>query len=105
MAIIKVQRGYHLVFWDPDPNPKAVQPKARISHVLRGLQKRLWSVLRKKSCNYLRVWYRIREDRNAKGQCLRHTMELLQELVEIGGREWEGDGDKRVEGCVELTYQ
>lgn len=101
----KPEKGYNLVICDPDPNPMATETKPRITRVLRGLQKSLYKQLRQKSKNNIRVWYRTREDRNDEGQCLRHSMELLKQFVEIGGAEWEGDNDPRVEGCVELTLQ
>lgn len=102
----KPERGYNLVICDPDPNPMATQEvKPRVSHVLRGLQKSLYKQLDEKSKNNVRVWYRTREDRNDEGQCLRHSMELLKQFVEIGGGEWEGDSDPRVEGCVKLTLK
>ncbi|KAH7199114.1 uncharacterized protein B0J16DRAFT_315388 [Fusarium flagelliforme] len=101
----KPEKGYNLIICDPDPNPVAMQAKPRIKDVLRGLQQSLYKELDEKSKNNVRVWYRIEEDRNHEGHCLRHTMELLKQFVEIGGGEWEGDDDPRVEGCVQLRFK
>ncbi|KAH7199113.1 uncharacterized protein B0J16DRAFT_393253 [Fusarium flagelliforme] len=102
VAVFKHENGYSLIVYDPDPNPMATQTNSRIKVVLRGLQRSIYVQLRQKSED-IRVWYRTREDRKSKGQCLRHAMELLRQLVEIGGGEWDGDDDPRVEGCVRLT--
>ena len=105
IAIVKAQRGYYLMVWDPDPNLKAGKVKARIKDVLRGLQYSLYKQLRKKSRNNIRVWYRIREDKNDENQSLQHAIGLLHQLIQIGNQDWVGDDDKRVEGCIELIYQ
>lgn len=103
IAVIQDQKkGKHLVVYDPDPSPHAIS-NARITSVLRGLQRNLFLWIRENKTKNIRVWYSVDRSHEGQNQCLIHSLRKVQTWAEVGDIKWQDENDPRTKDCIELT--
>ncbi|KAF4996981.1 hypothetical protein FGRMN_4169 [Fusarium graminum] len=103
--------GKHLVVFDPDPSPitepvmedgKAVSKERRITAILRGQQRNIYSWIKNNKSKNLRVWYSVDQSFGGKDKCLLYSLTKVQEWARIADQPWQGEEDPRARNCIQL---
>ncbi|KAJ0330965.1 hypothetical protein KNSL1_013798, partial [Colletotrichum chrysophilum] len=100
MLVNDEKKGKHLLVYDNDAK-EGVDEDARISSVLRGLQRNLWSKIDQR-CGLAAVWYSTNRSNYGSGMCLYYALRQVQSWASVPDEAFQED-DPRVLEFIPLV--
>ncbi|OBR01994.1 hypothetical protein CH63R_14566 [Colletotrichum higginsianum IMI 349063] len=101
VLIISDERcGKHLLLYDNDAKA-GVTTSSRISDVIWGLQKNLWTSVQK--MGRFTLWYSTDQSKAGTNKCLRYSLEQVHRWSELKDETLQTERDLRLTGFIKLT--